>query len=54
MAGKPEYLLSWQKFLKYHSTVIAEIETQLKKEGAIPLAWYDILIAIEYLIQKLK
>lgn len=37
----------WRNFLVYHDEVTSRIESVLKKEECISLAWYDILIVLE-------
>jgi len=44
----PEHLEAWRAFLKAHAAVTRRIEEDLDREAeALPLAWYDVLIALE-------
>lgn len=36
----------WRAFLTAHAAVIARIESDLDEEGALPLSWYDVLLAL--------
>jgi DNA-binding MarR family transcriptional regulator len=39
-------LHAWRSFLRAHVAVISAIERELKRQGLIPLIWYDVLVAI--------
>lgn len=36
----------WRAFLTAHATVISRIEDDLNEAGALPLSWYDVLLAL--------
>lgn len=38
----------WGVLLKAHARVIARVGRQAEAEGALPLDWYDVLLALEY------
>ena len=39
---------SWGALLKAHARAIARVGRQAEAEGALPLDWYDVLLALEY------
>jgi DNA-binding MarR family transcriptional regulator len=39
-------LAAWRNFLKAHAAAISLIETELERQGLVPLTWYDVLIAV--------
>jgi DNA-binding MarR family transcriptional regulator len=41
-----EGLAAWRAFLDAHAAVVGRIEAELDAEGLVPLAWYDVLVAI--------
>jgi DNA-binding MarR family transcriptional regulator len=41
-----QQLAAWRAFITAHATVIRRIEQALAASGAIPLAWYDVLIEL--------
>jgi DNA-binding MarR family transcriptional regulator len=48
-----EHLEAWRAFLKAHAAVTWRIEEDLGRErDALPLAWYDVLIALERSAQR--
>jgi DNA-binding MarR family transcriptional regulator len=47
MGEKVQALQAWKGMLAYNAEVIFRIERELKLAGAIPLAYYDILIELE-------
>jgi DNA-binding MarR family transcriptional regulator len=40
------HLAAWRAFLNAHAAVIARIEGELAARELIPLAWYDVLVAL--------
>ena len=39
---------SWGALIKAHARAIARIGRQAEAEGALPMDWYDVLLALEY------
>jgi DNA-binding MarR family transcriptional regulator len=37
---------AWALFLRTHSTLIEVLETELQREGRLPLAWFDVLVQL--------
>lgn len=46
-ASDPDVSTTWSLFLRAHAVVVEGIEARLKKAGLPPLAWYDMLWALE-------
>lgn len=46
-AQEPDVSTTWSLFLRTHVLLVEEIEARLKAEGLPPLAWYDVLWALE-------
>jgi DNA-binding MarR family transcriptional regulator len=42
----PERLAVWREFLEVHSLVVGALEQELLAARALPLAWYDVLVAL--------
>ena len=40
-------LATWRAFLRAHSTMLRRISRDLESEGLPPLAWYDVLAALD-------
>ena len=47
MAAETDTSTTWSLFLKTHAVLLEKIEAALKAEGLPPLAWYDVLWALE-------
>jgi DNA-binding MarR family transcriptional regulator len=41
-----EGLAAWRAFLEAHAAVVGRIQAELEAGGHVPLAWYDVLLAI--------
>jgi DNA-binding MarR family transcriptional regulator len=39
-------LNAWKAFVRAHAAAISRIEVELEAAGMVPLAWYDVLVAI--------
>jgi len=42
----PERLSAWRGFLTAHARLIGDVEERLREAGQVPLAWYDVLLAL--------
>lgn len=42
----PERLAVWRRFLETHAVVVGELEAELLEARDLPLAWYDVLVAL--------
>ena len=47
MPENPDTSTTWSLFLKAHAVLLEKIEAALKGAGLPPLAWYDVLWALE-------
>ena len=47
MTEIPDTSTTWSLFLKVHAVLLEKIEAALKQAGLPPLAWYDVLWALE-------
>ena len=36
----------WRSFLRAHAVVLRELERELDRDAALPLAWYDVLLTL--------
>ncbi len=36
----------WRSFLRAHAVVLSELERELDRDAALPLAWYDVLLTL--------
>jgi DNA-binding MarR family transcriptional regulator len=36
----------WRSFLRAHTVVLRELERELDRDEALPLAWYDVLLTL--------
>ncbi len=36
----------WRRFLRAHAVVLRELERELDRDAALPLAWYDVLLTL--------
>jgi len=43
----PEVLLAWTRLVRVGRSLLAEVENDLKRAGFPPLAWYDVLHALD-------
>lgn len=41
-----ERLAVWRRFLETHAVVVGELEAELLEARDLPLAWYDVLVAL--------
>jgi DNA-binding MarR family transcriptional regulator len=42
----PERLAVWRQFLEVHAVVVGALEAELDEARGLPLAWYDVLVAL--------
>lgn len=42
----PERLTAWRTFLEAHAVVVGALEAELLEARDLPLAWYDVLVAL--------
>jgi DNA-binding MarR family transcriptional regulator len=42
----PERLTVWRQLLEAHAVVVGALEAELDEARALPLAWYDVLVAL--------
>lgn len=42
----PARLAVWRQFLEAHARVVGALETELAEARGLPLAWYDVLVAL--------
>jgi DNA-binding MarR family transcriptional regulator len=42
----PERLAVWRRFLEAHAVVVGALEAELHEARGLPLAWYDVLVAL--------
>jgi DNA-binding MarR family transcriptional regulator len=47
-----ERLAVWRAFLEAHAVVVGALEEELDAERALPLAWYDVLVALSEAPQR--
>jgi DNA-binding MarR family transcriptional regulator len=40
-------LVVWRQFLEAHAIVVGALETELDEARGLPLAWYDVLVALQ-------
>jgi DNA-binding MarR family transcriptional regulator len=44
---KENVLQTWYNLLKFHAGITQKIDRELSRKGLIPIAWFDVLIALE-------
>ena len=42
----------WRSFLRAHAVVLGELERELDRDAAMPLAWYDVLLTLAQAPQR--
>lgn len=43
----PAQIRPWRAFLTAHAQVVKRIDAELVRQGAVPLEWYDVLLALK-------
>ncbi len=46
-SAAPDRLDVWRRFVEAHAVVVGALETTLVETLAMPLAWYDVLVALD-------
>ncbi|MCY0928954.1 helix-turn-helix domain-containing protein [Streptomyces sp. H27-H1] len=47
MTGQDERLEAWRAMLLAHNTAVRAIESDVQRDGRIPLTWYDVLLELK-------
>ncbi|WP_328302468.1 MarR family transcriptional regulator [Streptomyces sp. NBC_00435] len=47
MTGQDDRLEAWRAMLLAHNTAVRAIESDVQRDGRIPLTWYDVLLELK-------